>query len=175
MLSWEQAQMSAKALSGQHCAGYLQTGESALPRLNPRICPTIQASHQRVWRWGGPQIVQAEAAGIAPHVDMNPILLKPTGEKKSQVVLNGLVHGDHTAMDYHKNKAFYFKKACQAFDRLAKQYDRIILEGAGSCAEVNLMDGDIVNFAMAEYADADVILVADIHRGGGVRPDRGNP
>lgn len=115
---------------------------------------------------GRAQIVQAEAAGIAPHVDMNPILLKPTGEKKSQVVLNGLVHENQTAMDYHKNKRFYFKKACEAFDRISAKNDRIILEGAGSCAEVNLLDGDIVNFAMAEYADADVILVADIHRGG---------
>ena len=115
---------------------------------------------------GRAQIVQAEAAKIAPHVDMNPILLKPTGEKQSQVILNGKVHGNHTAMDYHRNKGFYFEKACNAFDRLEQTYDRIILEGAGSCAEVNLMPTDIVNFAMAEYADADVILTADIHRGG---------
>ncbi len=115
---------------------------------------------------GRAQIVQAEAARIVPHVDMNPILLKPTGEKQSQVILNGQVHGNHTAMDYHKNKGFYFKKSCEAFNRLEQTYDRIILEGAGSCAEVNLMPNDIVNFAMAEYADADVILAADIHRGG---------
>ncbi|MBU8848597.1 MAG: cobyric acid synthase [Desulfobacterales bacterium] len=114
---------------------------------------------------GRAQIVQAEAAKITPHVNMNPILLKPTGEKQSQVILNGKVYGNHVAMDYHKNKGFYFKKACEAFDRLG-HHDRIILEGAGSCAEVNLMPNDIVNFAMAEYADADVILVADIHRGG---------
>ncbi len=115
---------------------------------------------------GRAQIVQAEAAKIVPHVDMNPILLKPTGESQSQVILNGRVHGDHTAMAYHKNNGFYFEKACEAFDRLSRTHDRIILEGAGSCAEVNLMPNDIVNFAMAEYADADVILVADIHRGG---------
>ena len=115
---------------------------------------------------GRAQIVQAEAAKIAPHVNMNPILLKPTGEKQSQVILNGKVHGNHTAMDYHRNKGFYFKKSCQAFDRLEQIYERIILEGAGSCAEVNLMPNDIVNFAMAEYANADVILAADIHRGG---------
>ncbi len=115
---------------------------------------------------GRAQIVQAEASKLAPHVNMNPILLKPTGEKQSQVVLNGKVHGDQTAMDYHRNKGFYFEKACEAFDRLAQDHDRIILEGAGSCAEVNLMANDIVNFPMAEYADADVILTADIHRGG---------
>ena len=115
---------------------------------------------------GRAQIVQAEAAKIVPHVDMNPILLKPTGEKQSQVILNGLVHGNQTAMDYHQNKGFYFKQACAAFDRLSAKYDRIILEGAGSCAEVNLMATDIVNFPMAEYAKADVVLTADIHRGG---------
>jgi adenosylcobyric acid synthase len=115
---------------------------------------------------GRAQIVQAEAAKVPPHVDMNPILLKPTGEKESQVILNGLVHDNQTAMDYHRNKGFYFKKACEAFDRLSVKYDRIILEGAVSCAEVNLMATDIVNFPMAEYADADVVLTADIHRGG---------
>ncbi|MCD4723122.1 MAG: cobyric acid synthase, partial [Desulfobacula sp.] len=115
---------------------------------------------------GRAQIVQAEASKIVPHVNMNPILLKPTGEKQSQVILNGRVYGNHTAMDYHRNKGFYFEKACEAFDHLGKIYDRIILEGAGSCAEVNLMPNDIVNFPMAEYANADVILAADIHRGG---------
>jgi adenosylcobyric acid synthase len=115
---------------------------------------------------GRAQIVQAEAARIAPHVDMNPILLKPTGEKQSQVILLGKVHGNLSAVDYHRQKAFYFQKACQAFDRLEQACDRIVLEGAGSCAEVNLMPGDIVNFPMAEYAKADVVLVADIHRGG---------
>jgi len=115
---------------------------------------------------GRAQIVQAEAAGIVPHADMNPVLLKPTGDRQSQVVLNGVVHGDHTAADYHRNRDFYFQKACEAFDRLEHRFQRIILEGAGSCAEVNLMSSDIVNFPMARYADADVILVADIHRGG---------
>ncbi len=115
---------------------------------------------------GRAQIVQAEACRLPPHVLMNPILLKPTGEKQSQVIVNGLVHENQTAMDYHRNKGFYFKKACEAFDALSKTCDRIVLEGAGSCAEVNLMPNDIVNFAMAEYANADVILAADIHRGG---------
>ena len=115
---------------------------------------------------GRAQIVQAEACRLPPHVHMNPILLKPTGEKQSQVILNGIVHENQTAMDYHRNKNFYFQKACDAFDSLSQTCDRIILEGAGSCAEVNLMPNDIVNFAMAEYAGADVILAADIHRGG---------
>jgi adenosylcobyric acid synthase len=115
---------------------------------------------------GRAQIVQAEASKIAPHVDMNPVLLKPTDEKGSQVVLNGLVHDNQSAMDYHKTKDFYFKQACDAFDRLKTRYECIVLEGAGSCAEVNLMNSDIVNFRMAEYAKANIILIADIHRGG---------
>lgn len=115
---------------------------------------------------GRAQIVQAEAAGIAPHVDMNPILLKPTGEKHSQVIVLGKVSGNRTAMDYHKRKNDLFKIARDAFDRLAARYQRVVLEGAGSCAEVNLMRHDIVNFPMAEHANAQVILVADIHRGG---------
>ncbi len=115
---------------------------------------------------GRAQIVQAEASRIAPHVYMNPILLKPTGEKQSQIILFGKVQANLSAMDYHRQKGFYFKKACAAFDALEQTCERIILEGAGSCAEVNLMSNDIVNFPMAEYAGADVILVADIHRGG---------
>ncbi|MCG8531007.1 MAG: cobyric acid synthase, partial [Desulfovibrionales bacterium] len=115
---------------------------------------------------GRAQIVQAEAARIPPHVDMNPVLLKPSGEKQSQVVLNGQVHGNHSAMDYHLQKTFYEKEVRAAFDRLNTRFDRIVMEGAGSCAEVNLMANDIVNFPMAEYADARVVLTADIHRGG---------
>ncbi len=115
---------------------------------------------------GRAQIVQAEAAGIAPHVDMNPILLKPTSEVGSQVVLLGQAIGNQTAMDYHQKKTRLAATANQALDRLRDKYDLVVLEGAGSCAEVNLMSHDIVNFPMAEYADAPVILVGDIHRGG---------
>lgn len=115
---------------------------------------------------GRAQIVQAEAAGVAPHVDMNPVLLKPTGEKGSQVVLNGKTFKNCTAIDYYDKKKSLFNEVCRAYDRLSARFDLIVLEGAGSCAEVNLMPLDIVNFRMAEYADADVILVADIHRGG---------
>ncbi len=115
---------------------------------------------------GRAQIVQAEAAGIAPHVDMNPVLLKPTGEMGCQVVLNGKAFENSSAVEYHARKDIYFKEACQAFDRLQERYEMVVMEGAGSCAEVNLMPSDIVNFRMAEYAGADVVLVADIHRGG---------
>lgn len=115
---------------------------------------------------GRAQIVQAEAARIAPHVAMNPILLKPTTDVGAQVVLMGKAVANQTAAEYHKDKEHLFRAACEALDELRHQYDAVVMEGAGSCAEVNLMAHDIVNLRMAEYADAPVILVADIHRGG---------
>jgi len=115
---------------------------------------------------GRAQIVQAEAAGVPPHVDMNPILLKPTGDAGSQVVLLGETVENLTASQYYRNKESLFSTACTALDRLRDLYDLIIMEGAGSCAEVNLMPDDLVNLRMAAYATAPVILVADIHRGG---------
>jgi adenosylcobyric acid synthase len=115
---------------------------------------------------GRAQIVQAEAAGVSPHVDMNPVLLKPSSDIGSQVVLLGKVFGDRKARAYHEDKGVLFETACQSLDRLRRSHDLIIMEGAGSCAEVNLAAHDIVNFRMAEYAHATVILVADIHRGG---------
>jgi adenosylcobyric acid synthase len=115
---------------------------------------------------GRAQIVQAEAAKVPPHVDMNPILLKPTSEIGSQVVLLGNVSENTSAVEYHHKKETLFGAAAEALTRLRTAYDLIVMEGAGSCAEVNLMDNDIVNLRMAEYARAPVILVADIHRGG---------
>ncbi|MFO7559980.1 MAG: cobyric acid synthase [Desulfobacterales bacterium] len=115
---------------------------------------------------GRAQIVQAEASGIPPHVDMNPILLKPTSEIGAQIVLHGKILQNSTAAQYHEKKKDLFQSTCEALNRLQCDYDVVVIEGAGSCAEVNLMPDDIVNFRIAEYADAPVILVADIHRGG---------
>ncbi len=115
---------------------------------------------------GRAQIVQAESAGIPPHVDMNPVLLKPTTEIGCQVVVLGKAMSNETAKGYHKKKNALFATAAKSLDRLKNQYDLVVMEGAGSCAEVNLMENDIVNFPMAEYAKAPVILVADIHKGG---------
>jgi adenosylcobyric acid synthase len=115
---------------------------------------------------GRAQIVQAEAARIPPHVDMNPVLLKPTSDVGCQVVLLGRARGNQSARDYHARKEHLFGEAAAALERLRRSFELVILEGAGSCAEVNLMAGDIVNLRMAEQAGAAVILVADIHRGG---------
>ncbi len=115
---------------------------------------------------GRAQVVQAEACGVEPHTDMNPVLLKPSGKSGSQVVLFGKALGNQSAESYRKNNSDLFNAAGSALDRLRDTYDLVVMEGAGSCAEVNLMENDIVNFRMARYADADVILVADIDKGG---------
>ncbi len=115
---------------------------------------------------GRAQIVQAEAARVAPHVDMNPVLLKPVSDVGSQVVLNGEVWCDASAKSYYRRNKQLFTECCHALDRLRKSYEVVVMEGAGSCAEVNLMQTDIVNLRMAAYAAAPVILVADIDRGG---------
>jgi adenosylcobyric acid synthase len=115
---------------------------------------------------GRAQIVQAEAAKISPHVDMNPILLKPTRDIGSQIVLHGKAMKENWASEHNDKKNVLFSKACSSLDRLRKAFDVIVMEGAGSCAEVNLMENDIVNFSMAEYADAPIVLVSDIDRGG---------
>lgn len=115
---------------------------------------------------GRAQVVQAEAAGVEPHVDMNPILLKPTTDRKAQIILNGKVYGNAAADEYHAMKAS-FKPAVQAaYDRLSSRFDRVVIEGAGSPAEINLMEHDLVNMGMAAMADCPVILVGDIDRGG---------
>ena len=106
---------------------------------------------------GRAQVVQAEACGIAPHTDMNPVLLKPTNDKNSQVVLNGRPVGNMSARDYfgmQNQKEELFKEATEAFHRLESRYSPIVLEGAGSISELNLRDRDITNMRMAEQAGA---------------------
>ena len=117
---------------------------------------------------GRAQAVQAEAARIACETDMNPLLLKPNSEHTTQVVLNGKPIGNRSAYDYFRKEGReeLRQAVCAAFDRLAAKYNPIVMEGAGSVSELNLRDTDLVNMPMARYADADVILVADIDRGG---------
>ncbi len=117
---------------------------------------------------GRAQAVQAEACHLAPHADMNPLLLKPNSEHTTQVVLLGKPIGNRSAYDYfRKERQESLREAVQgAFRRLHDQYNPIVLEGAGSITELNLHDTDLVNMSMARYAGASVILVADIDRGG---------
>lgn len=115
---------------------------------------------------GRAQIFQAEAAGITPDVRMNPVLLKPTSDRKAQVVLMGKVATDMDAVSYHEYKPKLRDQILSVYNSLAQEFDVLVLEGAGSPAEINLRDRDIVNMGMAEMAQCPVVLVADIDRGG---------
>lgn len=115
---------------------------------------------------GRAQVMQAEAAGIEPQVCMNPILLKPTSDVGSQVIVNGEVRGNYAAADYFKQKKSLIPDIMAAYHKLEEQADIIVIEGAGSPAEINLKADDIVNMGMAKLVDAPVLLVGDIDRGG---------
>lgn len=115
---------------------------------------------------GRAQVVQAEAAGLAPHVDMNPILLKPNTDIGAQVIIQGKVFGNMNAVEYHRFKKEALQKVMESYARLAKKYQVIVIEGAGSPAEINLREGDIANMGIAEAVDAPVLLVGDIDKGG---------
>ena len=117
---------------------------------------------------GRAQAVQAEAAGVPCHTDMNPLLLKPQSDHTSQVVLNGKPIGNRPAYDYFRKEGReeLRKEVYAAFDRLSARYNPVVMEGAGSLAEINLRETDLVNMPMAIHAGADVILVGDIDRGG---------
>lgn len=115
---------------------------------------------------GRAQVVQAEAAGIGPDARMNPILLKPTTDVGSQVIVRGVAQGNMTAREYYRNKRALLPVVRETYESLAAEYDIIVIEGAGSPAEVNLREDDLVNMGMAAIADAPVLLVGDIDRGG---------
>jgi adenosylcobyric acid synthase len=115
---------------------------------------------------GRAQALQAIAAGVAPHTDMNPVLLKPSSNVGAQVVIHGKVRAEMNARDYHQYKTVAMQAVLESYARLQTQYAAIVVEGAGSPAEINLRDRDIANMGFAEAVDCPVILVADIDRGG---------
>ena len=115
---------------------------------------------------GRAQAVQSLACGIEPHTDMNPVLLKPNSETGSQVIIQGQAIGNMSARDFHAYKAVAMEAVLDSYKRLQSQYDIILVEGAGSPAEINLRENDIANMGFAEAVDCPVILVADIERGG---------
>lgn len=115
---------------------------------------------------GRAQAVQAQACGLAPHTDMNPVLLKPNSDTGCQVIIHGKVLGNQEATTYHDYKKTAMLAVMASWLRLDQQYDAVIVEGAGSPAEINLREGDIANMGFAEAVDCPVILIADIDRGG---------
>ncbi len=115
---------------------------------------------------GRAQAMQAEACHIEPSYRMNPILIKPTSDVGSQIILNGKVYKNMNAMEYYKNKKDFIPHVMAAYESLSEEYDAIVIEGAGSPAEINLKENDIVNMGLAKMVNADVLLVGDIDRGG---------
>lgn len=115
---------------------------------------------------GRAQALQALAAGVPPHTDMNPILLKPSSDTGAQVIIHGKARSDMNARDYHAYKPVAMQAVLESYRRLDAQYETILVEGAGSPAEINLRDRDIANMGFAEAVDCPVILIADIDRGG---------
>jgi len=115
---------------------------------------------------GRAQVVQAEAAGVEPSVDMNPILIKPQSDIGAQIIIQGRVVGNYSSIEYHQYKRKAIKSVRESYHRLAKKFDLIIIEGAGSPAEINLKKHDIVNMKVAQMANAPVLMVSDIDRGG---------
>jgi adenosylcobyric acid synthase len=115
---------------------------------------------------GRAQALQAIAAGVAPHTDMNPVLLKPSSDIGAQVIIHGKVRAEMNARDYHQYKTVAMGAVLESHARLTAQYDAVVVEGAGSPAEINLRDRDIANMGFAEAVDCPVVLVADIDRGG---------
>lgn len=115
---------------------------------------------------GRAQVVQAEACGIEPTVDMNPILIKPNSEVGSQIIVYGKPIGNMQAQEYRNYKSKLISIVKDSFLKLANQYELIVIEGAGSPAEINLKENDIVNMRMAQLADCPVLLIADIDKGG---------
>jgi len=115
---------------------------------------------------GRAQVVQAEACGLEPEVYMNPILIKPVADSRAQIIFMGKVVKNMSAVEYHKKKIFYLNEIKEILYDLKKRFDFIVIEGAGSPAEINLLKNDIVNMRTAEISASPVILIGDIDRGG---------
>ena len=147
------------------CRILKQRGEHVAP-----FKPQNMANNSAVTAEGGEigraQAVQAQACGLEPHVDMNPVLLKPTTDKGAQIIIHGQALTNMDAVAYHDYKTTAMQAVLESHQRLSAQYDWVIVEGAGSPAEINLRQNDIANMGFAEQVDCPVILVADIDRGG---------
>ena len=168
MLAGTGSDVGKSVIAAAFCRIFKQDGYSPAPFKAQNMALNSFATPEG-FEIGRAQAVQAEAAGIPCHTDMNPLLLKPQSDHTSQVVLHGKPIGNKNAYDYWRrgtSDVDYRHEVCAAFDRLAGRYNPIVMEGAGSISEINLRDTDLVNLPMARHAGADVILVGDIDRGG---------
>lgn len=167
MLAGTGSDVGKSIIAAAFCRIFLQDGYHPVPFKAQNMALNSYATPEGL-EIGRAQAVQAEAAGVPCHTDMNPLLLKPSSDHTSQVVLNGRPIGNRNAYEYFRREGReeLRKEVHAAFDRLAARYNPVVMEGAGSISEINLRDSDLVNLPMAMHAGADVILVADIDRGG---------
>ena len=147
------------------CRIFRQDGYSVAPFKSQNMALNSYITRDG-FEMGRAQVMQAEAAGVEPDVRMNPVLLKPSSDTGSQVIVLGEIRDEMSAMEYHHYKEKLLPEVKSAFSDLAKTHDIIVIEGAGSPAEINLAENDIVNMGLARYLNAPVLLVGDIDRGG---------
>ena len=167
MLAGTGSDVGKSIIAAAFCRIFLQDGYHPAPFKAQNMALNSYATPEGL-EIGRAQAVQAEAAGVPCHTDMNPLLLKPSSDHTSQVVLNVRPIDNRNAYEYFRREGReeLRKEVHAAFDRLAARYNPVVMEGAGSISEINLRDSDLVNLPMAMHAGADVILVADIDRGG---------
>ncbi|MCC0638184.1 MULTISPECIES: cobyric acid synthase [unclassified Clostridioides] len=165
MLQGTASNVGKSILSAGLCRIFKQDGHTVAPFKSQNMALNSFITKEGL-EMGRAQVFQAEASKIEPIVDMNPVLLKPSGNHKSQVIVRGKVVGEMHSSEYHDYKLELVDVLKETFNNLSSMYDIVVMEGAGSTAEINLKDRDISNMGMAKIADAPVIIVGDIDRGG---------
>lgn len=165
MIQGTMSNAGKSVLTAGLCRIFRQDGYSVAPFKSQNMALNSFVTREGL-EMGRAQVMQAEAAGVEPSVRMNPILLKPSSDMGSQVIVNGEVLGDMRASDYFRHKKELVPQILASYRSLAEEHDIIVLEGAGSPAEINLRQDDIVNMGMARRANAPVLLCGDIDRGG---------
>lgn len=165
MLQGTASNVGKSVLTAGLCRIFKQDGFSVAPFKSQNMALNSFITKEGL-EMGRAQVFQAEACGIDPIVDMNPILLKPSGNHRCQVIVRGKVREDLSSSEYHIYKPILAKELKHIFNKFSNNYDIVVMEGAGSTAEINLRDNDIANMGMAKIADAPVIIVGDIDRGG---------
>lgn len=165
MIQGTMSNVGKSLLAAGLCRIFKQDGYKAAPFKSQNMALNSCITEEGL-EMGRAQAVQAEAAGIKPSADMNPILLKPSSDTGSQVIVRGIPLGNMTAREYFSYKKKLIPQIMESYRRLEEQYDIIVIEGAGSPAEINLKQDDIVNMGMAKMAGAPVLLAGDIDRGG---------
>ena len=165
MIQGTMSNVGKSLLAAGLCRIFKQDGYKAAPFKSQNMALNSCITEEGL-EMGRAQAVQAEAAGIKPSADMNPVLLKPSSDTGSQVIVRGIPLGNMAAREYFSYKKKLIPQIMESYRRLEEQYDIIVIEGAGSPAEINLKQDDIVNMGMAKMAGAPVLLAGDIDRGG---------